>query len=135
MPLQRAEPDPPIVAANGRQPARPSGLPADSLLAGWSIARVWCLALAASSLIAATDALLGPHVILIGLLIAGPCCALLTGRWARTATASAWPIALAGVLGVPDDTWGTATHLILLAAVAVVAIVSTTSAVILQKRR
>ena len=80
-----------------------------------------------SSLIAATDAILGRHVILIGLLIAGPCCGLLTG-WARTATVGAWAIALAVVLGLPDGIWGTSTHLAFLGAVGIVALVSTSSA-------
>jgi hypothetical protein len=105
-----------------------------SLLAGWSIRRVWYLALAVSSLIAATDAILGRHVILIGLLIAGPCCGLLTGRWARTATVGAWAIALAVVLGLPDGIWGTSTHLAFLGAVGIVALVSTSSAAIIERR-
>ena len=44
--------------------------------------------------VAACDAASGPHLILIGLLIAGPCCALLTGRWALTAAASGFALAL-----------------------------------------
>jgi hypothetical protein len=95
---------------------------------------VWYLALAISSLIAATDAILGSHVILIGLLIAGPCCALLTGRWALTAAASAWAIALAVLLGLPDGIWGTSTHAAFLAAVGIVAIISTSSAAIIERR-
>ena len=87
-----------------------------------------------SSLIAATDAILGRHVILIGLLIAGPCCGLLTG-WARTATVGAWAIALAVVLGLPDGIWGTSTHLAFLGAVGIVALVSTSSAAIIERRR
>ena len=106
-----------------------------SLLAGWSIRRVWYLALAISSLIAATDAILGRHVILIGLLIAGPCCGLLTGRWVRTATVGAWAIALAVILGLPDGIWGTSTHLVFLGTVGIVAVVSTSSAAVLERRR
>ena len=122
---------------DGRQPMPPALVPAheQSLLAGWSIKRVWYLALAISSLIAATDAILGAHVILIGLLIAGPCCGLLTGRWARTATAGGWAIALAVVLGLPDGIWGTSTHLVFLGAVVIVAAVSTSSAAIIERRR
>ena len=121
-------------ATNGTPPIPPC--PHDqSLLNGWSIKRVWYLALAVSSLIAATDAVLGPHVILIGLLIAGPCCALLTGRWAMTAAAGAWAVALAVLLGFPDQIWGTSTHLVSLAAVVIVALISTSSAAIVERHR
>ena len=118
----RAELDGRTQATDGRQPMPLGPVPAreQSLFAGWSIRRVWYLALAISSLVAATDAILGRHVILIGLLIAGPCCGLLTGRWARTATVGAWAIVLAVVLGVPDEIWGTSTHLVFLGAVGIV---------------
>jgi cation:H+ antiporter len=119
---------------DGGAPILPVPAPSQSLVDGWSITHVWYLALATSSLIAATDAILGHHVILIGLLIVGPCCALLTGRWARTATAGAWAIALAVILGLPDQIWGTPTHVAFLAAVTIVAIVSTSSAAVLQRR-
>ena len=133
----RAEPDGRTQATDGRQPMPLGPVPAreQSLFAGWSIRRVWYLALAISSLVAATDAILGRHVILIGLLIAGPCCGLLTGRWARTATVGAWAIVLAVVLGVPDEIWGTSTHLVFLGAVVIVAVVSTSSAAVLERRR
>jgi cation:H+ antiporter len=131
-PLRRAEPTI-HPATNGKPiPPRPEDL---SLLGSWSIKRVWYLALALSSLIATTDGILGPHVILIGLLIAGPCCALLTGRWALTATASAWAVALAVLLGFPDEIWGTTTHFAFLATVVIVAIVSTSSAAVIERRR
>jgi hypothetical protein len=41
------------------------------------------------AVVASCDVATGPHLILIGLLIAGSCCALLTARWALTAAASA----------------------------------------------
>ena len=124
-------------ATNGTRPIpiRPIPMRDESLLSGWSITRVWYLALAISSLIAATDAMLGSHVILIGLLIAGPCCGLLTGRRAQTAAASAWAIMLAVILGLPDQIWGTTTHLVFLAAVITVAAASTMSAAIIEQRR
>jgi hypothetical protein len=133
---------PPLAEPNGWSPTdgnqptlhRPVRGQSQSLLAGWSITRVWRLALAISSLIAATDAILGPRVILIGLLIAGPCCALLTGRWARTAAAGAWAIGLAVLLGLPDGIWGTSTHLVFLAAVVIVAVISTSSAAVIERR-
>jgi hypothetical protein len=106
-----------------------------SLVAGWSVRRVWWLALAISSIIAATDALLGSRVTLIGLLVLGPCCALLTGRWPRTATAGAWAIGLAVLLGLPDEIWGTWTHIAFLGAVVIVVLVSTSSAVVIERLR
>ena len=105
------------------------------LIAGLSGMRAWYLAFALTSLIAATDAMLGRHVILIGLLIAGPCFALLTGSWTRTATIGLWAIALAVLLGMPDDIWGNSTHLEYLAAVMTVAIVSTSVAALRERRR
>ncbi len=121
--------------SNGR--ARPDLPPArdSSLIAGWPITTIWCTALAITSVIAATDALLGHHVILIWFLIAGPCCGLLTGRWARTATAGAWAVALAVLLGVPDGIWGTWTHLAFLAPVLIVAVASIASAAFIERRR
>ena len=107
----------------------------DSLLAGWSVTRVWYLALAISSFIAAADAILGQRVILIGLLIAGPCCGLFTGRRAQTAITGVWAIALAMILGLPDGIWGTSTHVALLGAVIIAAIATTASAAIIENRR
>jgi Ca2+/Na+ antiporter len=127
----------PHANGNGAQAETTRAIPAgdQSLVAGWSINRVKYLALAISSLIAATDAMLGHHVILIGLLIVGPCCGLVTGRRAQTAIVSAWAIALAVILGLPDQIWGTSTHLAFLAAVIVVAVASTTSAAMIEQRR
>ena len=84
--------------------------------------------------IAITDAVLGHRVILIGLLIAGPCCVLLTGRWIPTGLTGLWVIGLAVVLGLPDAIWGTSTHLAFLAAVAAVAMVGTVAAALIEIR-
>ena len=123
----------PAAAMNGSTPPPVPPSRDASLIAGWSITRVWYLALAISSMIAAIDAMLGHHVILIGLLIAGPCCGLLTGRWGRTATAGAWAVALAVLLGLPDEIWGTPMHLAFLGAVIIVAVVSTASTAVIQR--
>jgi hypothetical protein len=121
-------------SANGHQPEHPAARD-ESLLVGWTVRAIWVVALAITSLIAVIDAASGPHLVLIGLLVAGPCCALLTGRWGATATASGWAIALAVILGLPDGIWGTRTHLVLAAVVVIVAIVSTSSAVVIERRR
>jgi hypothetical protein len=79
-------------------------------LPGWSTGRLWRLSLIVCCAIAACDAASGPHLILIGLLVASRCCALLTARWALTAPASCFALALGVVLGVPDQILGTGTH-------------------------
>jgi hypothetical protein len=81
VPLSDADRHDTTAMVNGSTPPAGLSLADSSLVAGWSIGRVWWIALAISSRIAAIDAILGHHVILIGLLIAGQCCGLLTGRW------------------------------------------------------
>jgi Sulfotransferase family len=105
-----------------------------SLLAGWSVSRVWWLALALSSVIAATDAVL-TQVILIPLLVAGPLCGLLTGRWMRTAAVGIWVIVLAILLGIPDEIWDTHMQLIYLGVVTAAALLSTSAAAVIEKGR
>ena len=105
-----------------------------SLVSGWPVRKLWILGLAISAAIAIIDAALGHHVILIGLLIAGPCCVLLTGRWIPTGLTGLWVIALAVVLGLADGIWGTSTHLAFLAAVAAVAMASTLAAALIENR-
>ncbi len=106
----------------------------ESLLAGWSAGRLWTLSLALCLVIAACDAASGPHLILIGLLICGPCCALLTARWALTAASGCFAIALGIVLGVPDQIFATLTQYAFLAAVAATAATATAGAAVLQRR-
>ena len=86
-------------------------------------------------MIAACDAASGPHLILIGVLIAGPCCALLTARWALTAAAGVFALMLGGLLGVPDQIFATLTQYLFLAAVAVVGTTATAGAAVLQHQR
>jgi hypothetical protein len=128
---------------NGRSPASGHSqisdksrlrLESKSLVSGWPVRKLWFLGLAISIAIAVIDAVLGHRVILIGLLIAGPCLVLLTGRWVPTGLTGLWVIGLAVVLGVPDGIWGTGTHLVFLAAVAAVALVSTLAAAVIEIR-
>jgi len=124
-------------AIRGLKPdRRGSVIPArdQSLLAGMSVSQVWWFALILSMMIAATDAIF-THVILITLLVAGPFCGLLTGRWARTATAGIWAVVLAVVLGFPDQIWGTSTQLVDLGTVAAAALMSTSAATLIERRR
>jgi cation:H+ antiporter len=107
----------------------------ESVVPGWSTGRLWRLSLISCCVIAVCDAASGPHLILIGLLVAGPVCALLTGRWALTAAASVFALALGVMLGVPDQIFGTATQYAFLAAVAAVGTVATLGAAVLQRQR
>ena len=117
-------------------PARPGGLwQRESVLPGWSIGRLWRLSLTLCCVVAAGDAASGPHLILIGLLIAGPCCALLTARWALTAAATGFAVVLGVVLGVPDQIFATVTQYAFLAAVAAVGTTATAGAAVLQRQR
>ena len=116
--------------------ASPGGLwQRESVLPGWSIGRLWRLSLILCGVVAACDAASGPHLILIGLLIAGPCCALLTARWALTAAASGFAVVLGVVLGVPDQIFATVTQYAFLAAVAAVGTTATVGAAVLQRQR
>jgi cation:H+ antiporter len=131
-----------VLAVRARRPSR-ERIPAasagrgwrrGSLLPGWSAGRLWALSLAGCCAVAACDAASGPHLILIGLLITGPCGALLTGRWAPTAAAGGLALALGVILGVPDQIFATITQYAFPAAVAAVSVTATISAAILQRR-
>jgi cation:H+ antiporter len=127
----------------GRRPARRAAgfarlrrlAAAQSLLPGWRVGRVWNSAMTATVIVAAVDAALGPRVVLIGLLIAGPCWALLTGRWVPTALTGLWVTGLAVLLGIPDGIWATSTQFAFLAAVAAVAAACSVAAAIISARR
>ena len=66
------------------------------------------LAVAAETAIAAADATLGQHVILVGLLIAGPLLAAATLDHCRTVAVAGYAIALAIILSASDHIFGTA---------------------------
>jgi cation:H+ antiporter len=121
----------------GKKPA--GGATADtaprraSLLPGWTVRRVWAASMIAASAVAAIDAATGPRVILIGLLIFGPCIALLTGRWVPATITGAWACALAVLLGLPDGIWATYTHLAFISATAIVAAAAAAGAAIIDR--
>jgi cation:H+ antiporter len=106
-----------------------------SLLPGWSVGRVWALSLILCAAIAACDAASGPHLPLIGLLIVGPCCGLLTARWAPTATAGCFVLTLAVLVSIPDQIFATAIQYAFLAAVAMVSLTAILGAAVLQRQR
>ena len=83
-------------------------------------------------LITAADALLGPRVILIGLLLVGPCCALFSARPVSTAQAGAIAVGLALLLALPDGIWGTVLQFAFTGAVLMVAVACTWAAGIME---
>ncbi len=103
-----------------------------ALLPGWSVGRLWGLSLLLSALAAGIDGAAG-HVVLVGLVITGPCCALLTGRWVPTALTGIWAIGLAIILGIPDGIWATSAHLAFITAVTCVAVTATAAAIVVSK--
>jgi cation:H+ antiporter len=117
-----------------RDTSRPPTVRKAALAPGWPVRKLCLVGLELSVCVAVVDAALGHRVILIGLLIAGPCCVLLTGRWVPTGLTGLWVIGLAVVLGLPDGIWGTSTHLVFLAAVAAVALASTLAAGFIEIR-
>ena len=107
----------------------------ESLVPGWTTRRIWILSIVLAAMVAAVDAAAGHRLILIGLLIAGPCTALLTGRWQLTALTGLWSGGLALLLGFPDGIWATAAHLTFVAAVATVAVIATGAAAVVSAAR
>jgi cation:H+ antiporter len=109
--------------------------PRAGILPGWSESRAWRTSLVLCALIAVVDAATGHHLILMGLLAFGPCCALLTGRWRRTALNGAIALALGVLLGVPDGVFATFVQYAFLAAIATVACSATICAALIERRR
>jgi cation:H+ antiporter len=112
-------------------PERPNE---EALVPGWSASRAWYVSLLLCAVIAAVDAATGHRLILMGLLAFGPCCALLSGRWRRTAATGAIALGLGVLLGVPDQVFATATQYTFLTAVALVACVATACAAVIERR-
>ena len=92
----------------------------------------WRLSIAIMFVITTVDALLGTQVILIGLLMVGPCCALFSARRVSTAQAGAGAVGLALVLALPDGIWGTVAQFAFTGAVLLVAIACTWAAGIIE---
>jgi hypothetical protein len=71
---------------------------------------------------------------LTGLLIVGPCCALLTGRWTRTTATGIVAVGAALLLAVVADGTGSAERLAFISAVGFVGLVSTLTAAWIERR-
>jgi cation:H+ antiporter len=104
-----------------------------SLLPRWTARRLWAVSMTAAALVAGIDAATGHRLVLIGLLIVGPCLAMLTGWWLPAAVTGAWACALAVLLGLPDGIWATGTHVAFISATAVVAAAAAGGAAIIDR--
>jgi hypothetical protein len=93
------------------------------------VPRFTLLCLALTAVVGLVDAITGRRLVLIGFLIIGPCMAVATWRWRSTVLVGLWSVALAILLGPLNGIWGTAVHLEYVAAVAIVAALSTGIAV------
>lgn len=65
----------------------------------------WKLSIIIMLLITATDGLLGPRVIFIGLMMIGPCCVLFSARRISPAQAGGIAVGLSLLLALPDGIW------------------------------
>jgi cation:H+ antiporter len=110
-------------------------VPRPGLLPGWSEASAWRAGLIVCATVAVVDAATGHRLILMGLLAFGPCCALLGGRWRRTAATGVIALALGVLLGVPDRVFATFVQYAFLAAIAIVACSATACAAVIERRR
>jgi cation:H+ antiporter len=130
-----ADPAPPSLNGQRAAGCMTSGAESSrtSLLPGWTARRLWAASVIAVSAVAAIDAATGHRVILIGLLVVGPCIALLTGRWLLASITGAWACGLAVLLGVPDRIWATSTHLAFISATTIVAAAAAAGAAIIDR--
>ncbi|HWG27279.1 hypothetical protein [Actinospica sp.] len=101
----------------------------------WDPRRAWRASVALCLTVAAVDAVTGHRIILMGLLALGPCLALLTGRWRRTAAVGGLAFGLGVLVGVPDQVFATYVQYVFLAAIAIVTATATTGAAVIEHRR
>ena len=116
------------------RPEKPSRSHEASLVPTWSVNRLALLALILLVTVAAVDAVLGRRIVLIGLLVIGPMCGALTGKWRRTAQLGALALGLSVLLGLPDGVWGTKTQFAFVLAVGLVTAIVTLCVGFLEKR-
>lgn len=96
--------------------------------------QLWALGPVLAASVTISDLLTGPRIVLIGLLVIAPAHVMLTGRWIWTGLTGLWVVGLAVALGLHDGIWGTESHFALIAAVAVVAVLTTIEAAALSAR-
>ncbi|HUE25653.1 MAG TPA: hypothetical protein VMP89_02690 [Solirubrobacteraceae bacterium] len=104
-------------------------------LYGWSPMRMTLLGCVLVTSIAAADALLGTRVILVGLLVVGPCCGVLTQRGLLAGALGVFALVCALAVAIPDGIWFTSTELVFILVIGVVAVVATAAAAIIERAR
>ncbi|HUB42879.1 MAG TPA: hypothetical protein VMA72_28830 [Streptosporangiaceae bacterium] len=104
-----------------------------SLLPGWTARRLWAVSMIATSSVAVVDAATGSRAVLIGLLVVGPCIALLTGWWLPTVVTGLWACGLSVLLGLPDGIWATGTHLAFISVTTIVAVAAAAGAAMIDR--
>jgi hypothetical protein len=100
---------------------------------GWTVERVWLVSVGVCGLVFLVGLAAVHDIDLTGLLIAGPCVALLTGRWLRTAATGAIAVAGAVVLGLAAGSGTAFEHWVFGGAVGFVAVLNTVTAAWLQR--
>ena len=100
---------------------------------GWTVWRIWLLSVVLCAGVFFLGLLAESRVDLTGLLIVGPCCALLTGRWVRTAVSGAPALGAGLALGAIATGAGHAGHAAFLAAVGIGALANTLAAAWLER--
>jgi cation:H+ antiporter len=94
----------------------------------WSAPRLALLGGVLVGAIAAIDALLGSRVVLVGLLVVGPCCGVLTRRGVLAGALSLFALACALAVAIPDGIWLSWAQLAFTLGIGIVALVATAAA-------
>ena len=97
----------------------------------WSVKRLWRLSIMLCVTVFLIGLLVAPWVDLTGLLIVGPCCALLTGRWMRTAATGVVAVGAALLLAAVTNGTSGAEGVAFISAVGFVALINTLAAVLI----
>ena len=100
---------------------------------GWSVKRLWRLSVVLCVGVFLIGLLAAPRVDLTGLLIVGPCCALLTGRWIRTAATGVVAVGAALLLAAVTNGTSGAEGVAFISAVGFVALINTLAAVLIER--
>jgi hypothetical protein len=104
-----------------------------TFVAGWNVGRIYRLSVILGLGVFVVAVAAASRVDLTGLLIVAPCCALLTGRWTRTASVGLPAVGLALVLGELSGEETTVEHVAFTIAVGLVALVNAVSAACLER--
>ena len=75
------------------------------------------------------------RILLVGLLVVGPCCGVLAGRSVSASGLGFFAVACAVAVGVPDHIWLTWTQLAFMLAIGIVATVASVCAAFIERSR